>query len=69
MPDKYCPTQVYLCTEFYGNPLAFNDEMENARFESVSEIMEQEILLCYVRISDMGEMAVQAAKEATAKKT
>jgi 8-oxo-dGTP pyrophosphatase MutT (NUDIX family) len=45
MPDEYCPTQVYLCTEFYGNPLAFNDEMENARFESVSEIMEQEMFL------------------------
>jgi hypothetical protein len=50
MPDEYCSAQVYLLTEFYVNPLAFNDEMENARFENVSEIMEQEILWCYVRI-------------------
>lgn len=45
MPPEYCPSQVFLCTEFYGEPCAFNDEMENARFESVSEIRNHEMFL------------------------
>ncbi len=45
MPPEYCPSQVFLCTEFYGEPRAFNDEMENARFEAVPEIMKHEAFL------------------------
>lgn len=45
MPPDYCPSQVFLCTEFYGTPIAFNDEMENARFESVADIMKQDMYL------------------------
>ncbi|KAI4450676.1 hypothetical protein C823_005213 [Eubacterium plexicaudatum ASF492] len=45
MPPEYCPSQVFLCTEFYGEPRAFNDEMENARFEPFSEIRKHEMFL------------------------
>lgn len=45
MPPEYCPSQVFLCTEFYGEPRAFNDEMENARFEPFSEIRKDEMFL------------------------
>ena len=38
MPAEYCPSQVFLCTEYYGNPICFNNEMENARFEDVRNI-------------------------------
>lgn len=45
MPAKYCPSQVFLCTEFYGTPIAFNTEMENARFEPVSEVFKHKLFL------------------------
>lgn len=45
MPSEYCPSQVFLCTEFYGIPIAFNTEMENARFESIPEIWNYDLFL------------------------
>ncbi len=45
MPVEYCPSQIFLCTEFFGEPYAFNDEMENARFEPFSEIRKHEMFL------------------------
>ena len=43
MPPEYCPSQIFLCTEFYGNPAALNDEMENARFEAIPDILKCEL--------------------------
>lgn len=45
MPEGYCPSQVFLCTEFYGEPISFNDEMENARFAEIGEVLERELFL------------------------
>lgn len=45
MPDNYCPSHTYLCTEFYGEPMCFNDEMENARFETVGNILGENLFL------------------------
>lgn len=45
MPAEYCPSQIFLCTEFFGEPRVFNDEMENARFEPFSEIRKREMFL------------------------
>ena len=45
MPNEYCPSQVFLCTEFFGTPIAFNAEMENARFEPITEILERNLFL------------------------
>lgn len=45
MPGEYCPSQVFLCTEFYGSPAAFNSEMENARFETAADILKQKMFL------------------------
>lgn len=45
MPAEYDPSQIFLCTEFYGVPIAFNTEMENARFETVSNILKQNLFL------------------------
>lgn len=45
MPEEYCPSQIFLCTEFYGTPIAFNTEMENARFETVADILRQEMFV------------------------
>lgn len=45
MPAEYCPSQVFLCTEFYGTPIAFNTEMENARFEPVSDVLKHKLFL------------------------
>lgn len=45
MPKGYCTSQVFLCTEFYGTPICFNDEMENARFEPVADILNKELFL------------------------
>ena len=45
MPEGYCPSKVFLCTEFYGEPISFNDEMENARFAEVGEILKGELFL------------------------
>ncbi len=45
MSAEYCPSQVFLCTEYYGEPVCFNTEMENARFETVADIMKCELFL------------------------
>ncbi len=45
MPAEYCPSQIFLCTEFFGTPIAFNTEMENARFEPVSEVLKKNMFL------------------------
>jgi phage-related protein (TIGR01555 family) len=45
MPDGYCPSQTYLCTEFYGEPVCFNDEMKDARFMSMAELHNEELFL------------------------
>lgn len=45
MPAGYCPSQVFLCTEFYGTPIAFNTEIENARFEAVADILKKKLFL------------------------
>lgn len=45
MPAGYCPSQVFLCTEFYGTPIAFNTEMDNARFEPVADVLKKELFL------------------------
>lgn len=45
MPEEYCPSQVFLCTEFYGTPIAFNDEMEHARFETIENVMKHNLFL------------------------
>jgi len=45
MPAGYCPSQVFLCTEFYGTPIAFNTEIENARFEAVTDILKKKLFL------------------------
>lgn len=45
MPSEYCPSQIFLCTEYYGEPVCFNSEMDNARFADVADIMQQEVFL------------------------
>lgn len=45
MPAGYCPSQVFLCTEFYGTPIAFNTEIENARFEAVADVLKKKLFL------------------------
>lgn len=45
MPAEYCPSQVFLCTEFYGTPISFNTEMENARFEPVASVLKKKLFL------------------------
>lgn len=45
MPAEYCPSQIFLCTEYYGEPVCFNTEMEDARFEAISDIMKCELFL------------------------
>lgn len=45
MPAEYCPSQIFLCTEYYGEPVCFNMEMEDARFEAISDIMKCELFL------------------------
>ena len=47
MPAEYCPSQVFVCTEFYGTPIAFNTEMENARFEPVSDVLKHKLFLLF----------------------
>lgn len=36
---KYRPSMVYLCTGYAGNPKADGNEMQNARFENVSDLL------------------------------
>ena len=45
MSDEYCTSQIFLCTEYYGNPICFNNEMENARFEDVRNIADMDLFL------------------------
>ena len=45
MPEKYCDSQIFLCTEYFGEPVAFNSEMEHARFESIHDLMLQDLFL------------------------
>lgn len=45
MPEGYCPSQVFLCTEYFGEPFAFNDEMEDARFEDIRKVMGMNLFL------------------------
>lgn len=45
MPKEYCPSQVYLCTEFYGTPVCFNTEMENAQFVPFEHLIGKELFL------------------------
>lgn len=45
MPEQYNPSQVFLCTEFFGNPICFNTEMEDARFETLSNIHKKDLFL------------------------
>lgn len=45
MPEEYCPSRIFLCTEFYGTPVAFNTEMRDARFETVADILRQEMFV------------------------
>lgn len=45
MSEQYCPSQVFLCTEYYGNPICFNTEMEDARFEDVGSVLDMDLFL------------------------
>lgn len=36
---KYKPSMVYLCTSYTGTPRADESEMQNARFESISDLL------------------------------
>ena len=49
MPEPYCPSQVFVCTEYYGNPVAINKEMKNARFETIREIKREPMFLPFAR--------------------
>lgn len=44
MADKQ-RSQVFLCTEYYGEPICFNTEMENARFEDVESLLDMNLFL------------------------
>lgn len=39
------PSQVFLCTEFYGTPFCFNTEMEDARFEDINKLMNIDLFI------------------------
>ncbi len=45
MPPEYCPSQVFLCTEYFGEPIAFNTEMQEARFEPIADVMQYDLFL------------------------
>ncbi len=45
MPDEYCTSQVFLCTEYYGVPQCLNAEMENARFEDIRDVLKMKLFL------------------------
>lgn len=45
MPPEYCPSQVFLCTEYFGEPVAFNTEMQEARFEPIADVMQYDLFL------------------------
>lgn len=45
MPNEYSPSEVFLCTEFFGKPLCFNTEMEDARFEAMADIRKESLFL------------------------
>lgn len=45
MPEGYCSSHIFLCTKFENEPVAYNDEMTNARFEPVDQIKGYELFL------------------------
>ncbi len=45
MSEQYNPSQVFLCTEFFGNPICFNTEMDDARFEDIHKVMGMNLFL------------------------
>jgi len=45
MPGQYNPSMVFLCTEFFGSPICFNMEMEDARFETMANIRKKDMFL------------------------
>lgn len=45
MPEQYSPSQVFLCTEFFGNPICFNTEMDDARFEDIHKVLGMNLFL------------------------
>jgi len=45
MSEIYGTSQVFLCMEFFGNPMCFNAEMENARFETLANIHKEALFL------------------------
>ena len=45
MPDEYCTSQVFLCTEYYGVPQCLNEEMESARFEDIRDVLKMNLFL------------------------
>ncbi len=45
MPRQYNPSMVFLCTEFFGNPICFNTEMDDARFEDIHKVMGMNLFL------------------------
>lgn len=55
MPDDYCPAYYYLCTEYDGEPCADGNEMSNARFADMEEIMGSRQMFLPFRLS-IGEL-------------
>ena len=43
--EEYCPSQVFLCTEYFGTPVCFNAEMEDARFEDIKKVLDMNLFL------------------------
>lgn len=43
--EGYCPSQVFLCTEYFGTPICFNAEMEDARFEDIEKVLDMNLFL------------------------
>lgn len=40
MPDRYCNSTVYLCTQYTGEPTADNIEMKEANFVEIAALLE-----------------------------
>lgn len=43
--EGYCPSQVFLCTEYFGTPVCFNAEMADARFEDIEKVLDMNLFL------------------------
>lgn len=43
--EETVASQVFLCTEFFGTPICFNTEMEDARFEDIGDLMQKDLFL------------------------